>query len=202
MDVLSRNRLAVSRGLARPMACAWVLAALALSACAISPPHAAAQLELESVAEYQVKAAFLFSFAKFVDWPDSSFADAQAPIVIGVLGDNPFGDDLDRLVAGQTVKNRSIRIGKHRFGDDLRACHILFISESEHTRVPQVLASLQGASVLTVSDIDGFAKGGGVMQFILEEDRVHFVVNLDSATRAKLKINSKLLALAQVIGTK
>ena len=152
--------------------------------------------------EYQVKAAFLFNFAKFVEWPESSFADARAPIVLGIVGDNPFGDDLDRIVTGQMVKGRTIHISKYRSGDDLRACHILFISESEHARVPQILASLQGASVLTVSDIDGFAKGGGVMQLILEEDRVRFAVNLDSATRAKLKINSKLLALAQVTGTK
>jgi hypothetical protein len=200
MDVLSRNRLGALRGPARSFVYRWALAAMILSAYALSPSRVAAQAE--SVAEYQVKAAFLFNFAKFVDWPESSFADARAPIVIGILGDSPFGDDFDRIVTGQLVKGRTIRISKYRFGDDFRSCHILFISESERARVPQILASLQGASVLTVSDIDGFAKDGGVMQFILEENRVRFAVNLNSATRAKLDINSKLLALAKVIGAK
>jgi hypothetical protein len=198
MDVL-RLKQRVLPGVASLRVYERLFAVMILSAYTISAPRVAAQSDL---GEYDVKAAFLFNFAKFVDWPDASFADARRPIVIGALGENPFGDGLDRIVAGQTVKGRTIRIDKYRFGDDLRACHILFISESEQAHVPKILASLQGANVLTVSDIDGFAKGGGVVQFVLEENKVHFVINLDSATRAKLKINSKLLALAQVIGTK
>jgi hypothetical protein len=149
--------------------------------------------------EYEVKAAFLFNFTKFVEWPDGSFEDAHAPIVIGIIGDDPFGDGLIRIVAGQKVQGRAIVIIKYRRGDDLRRCHILFISASERQHSAQILVGLKDASVLTVSDLDGFAAAGGVMQFVMEENRVRFVVNLDAATQGKLRVSAKLLALAQVV---
>ncbi|OLC94498.1 MAG: hypothetical protein AUH86_14365, partial [Acidobacteria bacterium 13_1_40CM_4_58_4] len=145
------------------------------------------------------KAAFLFNFTKFVEWPDRSFEDAHAPIVIGIIGDDPFGDSLLRIVAGQKVQGRAIVIIKYRRGDDLRHCHILFISGSERQHSAQILTSVQPASVLTVSDMDGFADAGGMMQFVMQENRVRFVVNLDVATQNKLRVSAKLLALAQVV---
>jgi hypothetical protein len=149
--------------------------------------------------EYEVKAAFLFNFTKFVEWPDGSFDDSHSPIVIGIIGDDPFGDSLTRIVAGQKAQGRAIVIMKYRRGDDLRRCHILFVSASERQHSAQILAGLQGAGVLTVSDIDGFADAGGVMQFVMQENRVRFVVNLDAATQGKLQVSAKLLALAQVV---
>ena len=158
---------------------------------------AAAQSDPPS--EYEVKAAFLFNFTKFVEWPDGSFNDPHAPIVIGIIGDDPFGDSLVRIVAGQQVQGRSVVIRKARFGEDLRHCHVLFISASERQRSAQILAGLRDASVLTVSDIDGFAEAGGSMQFVMQENRVRFLVNLDAATQSKLRVSAKLLALAQVV---
>ena len=149
--------------------------------------------------EYEVKAAFLFNFTKFVEWPDGSFNDPHAAIVIGIIGDDPFGESLIRIVAGQKAQGRAIAIIKYRRGDDLRRCHILFISASERQHSVQILASLRDATVLTVSDIDGFAEAGGAMQFVMQENRVRFVVNLDAATQSKLRVSAKLLALARVI---
>ena len=141
----------------------------------------------------------MFNFTKFVEWPEGSFNDPAAPIVIGIIGDDPFGDSLMRIVAEQTVQGRWIVIRKERFGDDLRRCHVLFISTSERQHSAQILTSLRDASVLTVSDIDGFAEAGGAMQFVTEENRVRFVVNLDAARQSKLRVSAKLLALARVI---
>jgi len=173
----------------------WFL--FALAAGVLFRTIGAAQSDQPS--EYEVKAAFLFNFTKFVEWPDRSFDDSHAPIVIGIVGDDPFGDSLLRIVAGQKAQGRAIIIIKYRRGDDLRRCHILFISASERQRSPQILAGLRDASVLTVSDMDGFADAGGVMQFVMQENRVRFVVNLDAATQGKLRVSAKLLALAQVV---
>jgi hypothetical protein len=149
--------------------------------------------------EYEVKAAFLFNFTKFVEWPDASFSDPHAPILLGIIGDDPFGESLTSIIAGQKVDGRTIVIQKHRYGDDLRHCHILFVSASERSHVAPILASVQTAGVMTVSDIDGFAEAGGLMQFVIEENRVRFVVNLDVAKQSKLRVSAKLLALARVV---
>ena len=125
MDVLSLKPFAALCGLVRPVLCICALAAATWGAGTNGLPPAKAQSE--GLAEYQVKAAFLFNFVKFVDWPESSFADARAPIVLGILGENPFGDDLSNIVNGQLVKGRSIRVGQFKFGDDLRACQIVFV---------------------------------------------------------------------------
>lgn len=173
----------------------WIL--FALIAGAFVCAFAVAQSDQPS--EYEVKAAFLFNFTKFVEWPENAFLDPHAPIVIGVIGEDPFGESLVRIVAGQKAQSRSIEIVKYRHGDDLRHCHVLFVSASERQRSAQILAGLQESSVLTVSDIDGFAEAGGAIQFVIQENRVRFVVNLDVATQNKLRVSAKLLALARVI---
>ena len=150
--------------------------------------------------EYEVKAAFLLNFAKFVEWPDSSFDGPQAPIIFGVIGgDHELAFNLRRISAGQRVQGRDIVVREARFGDDVRRCHVLFVSASERQRAAQILAGLQDASVLTVSDIDGFAEAGGAMQFVTEDNRVHFIVNLSAATQSKLRVSAKLLALAHLV---
>jgi hypothetical protein len=173
----------------------WFLFALVAGAlfCNIAPAQS------DQPSAYEVKAAFLFNFTKFVEWPENAFVDPRAPIVIGVIGDDPFGESLVRIVAGQKAQGRGIEIAKYRYGDNLRRCHVLFISASERQRRAPILASLQEASVLTVSDIDGFAEAGGAIQFVVQENRVRFVVNLEVATQSKLRVSAKLLALARVI---
>src|ERR1700730_6271018 len=134
----------------------WILSALMVGAfvCAI----AAAQSDQPG--EYDVKAAFLFNFTKFVEWPENAFVDSHAPIVIGVIGDDPFGESLVSIVAGQKAQGRGIEIVKYPHGYNRRRCYLLFINASERQRRAPNLASLQEAGVLKVSDIDGFAEAG------------------------------------------
>jgi hypothetical protein len=195
MDILKRTRHYLGLTF-DARAAGWLLAAslAGLSLCSI------AFAQSDQPSEYQLKAAFLFNFTKFVEWPYSSFEDSQSPIVLGIVGDDPFGDDLARIIAGQKVQGRSLAIRKERWGDDLRGCHVLFISASELDHSARILGGVRSASVLTVSDMEGFAEAGGVIQFVTQENRVRFVVNLDAATQKKLRLSAKLLALARVIG--
>ena len=158
------------------------------------------QAQSDQANEYDVKAAFLFNFTKFVEWPDRAFDGPGAPIVMGVVGDSPFGDSLTRITAGQKVQGRDIVIRNSRRGDDLRRCQVIFVSAGERAHWTQMVTNLQSANVLTVSDMDDFAESGGVIQFVTQEQRVRFIVNLDAATRNGLHLSAKLLALAQVIG--
>jgi len=163
----------------------------------IAAPDGLAQ---QGLSEYQVKAAYLFNFLKFVEYPSASFADPLAPIVIGVVGDDPFGSALPQVVIGKTVQGRDLVIRVYRIGEDLRGAHILFISASERKKIPMILSSLRGSSVLTVSDTAGFLDAGGMIQFLNEDSRVRFAINVDATSRAKLKMSSKLLTLAKVVG--
>ena len=154
----------------------------------------------EALPEYQVKAAYLFNFLKFVEYPSESFADPLAPIIIGVVGEDPFGRALPQVVTGKTVQGRDLVIHVYRAGEDLRGAHILFISPSEKKRLPTILSSLRDSSVLTVADTEGFLEAGGMIQFLYENNRVRFAINVDATGRAKLKMSSKLLSLARVVG--
>ena len=146
--------------------------------------------------EYQIKAAFLFNFAKFVEWPPEAFADANSPLVIGVLGENPFGDDLERTIRGKTINNRPLVIKEFRSPAEATNCHILFISTSEKQRLPEILKSLHGTSVLTVGETDRFTETGGMINFVTEGNKIRFQINVEAAKSAGLKVSSKLLSLA------
>jgi hypothetical protein len=174
-----------------------VLLALLASFHIVTAPNARSQ---DAPPEYQVKAAYLFNFLKFVEWPDDAFADSLAPMVIGIVGDDPFGSALPQVVIGKTVQGRDLVIRKYHPGENLRGASILFISASEKKRLPQILASLHGSSALTVADMDGFLDEGGMIQFLSENDRVRFAINVDATSRARLKVSSKLLSLARVAG--
>jgi hypothetical protein len=151
----------------------------------------------DSVSEYQVKAAYVFNFLKFVQYPTDAFADPLAPLIIGVLGDDPFGSALPQVVIGKTVGGRDLVIRIYHPGEDLHSAHILFISSSERKRLPAIFSSLHGSSVLTVGDTTGFLEAGGMIQFLSESDRVRFAINVDAASRARLKLSSKLLEPGQ-----
>jgi hypothetical protein len=154
----------------------------------------------QALPEYQVKAAYLVNFLKFVEYPNESFAYSHAPIVIGVVGDDPLGNALPQLVVGKTVQGRDLAIRMYHRGEDLRGAHILFISSSEKRLLPSILSSLRGSSVLTVADTPGFLDAGGMIQFLNEDGRVHFAINVDATSRANLKMSSKLLSLAKLVG--
>ncbi|HEY2037582.1 MAG TPA: YfiR family protein [Steroidobacteraceae bacterium] len=144
----------------------------------------------------QVEAVFLFYFSQFVDWPPRAFADERSPIVIGVLGNDPFGGALDQAVAGEQVNGRPIVVRRLKSIDDAAACHILYISSSESPQLPQILSTLKGRSVLTVSDLDHFVQSGGMIRFALVDEHVRLFINAHAAQAAGLTLSSKLLRAA------
>lgn len=148
--------------------------------------------------EYQIKAVFLFNFAQFVKWPSSSFIHADEPFRIGVLGDDPFDGFLDETVRGEKVAGHSLVIQRYDRVEDVQGCQILFISRSESQRMGSILARLKGRNILTVGDTGEFIKSGGLIGFFMEENKIHFKINLQAAKRAHLSISSKVLRLAEV----
>lgn len=149
--------------------------------------------------EYKVKAAFLYNFAKFVEWPGEALSDEGSPIVIGIVGADPFGSALDRTIKGQTAQGRPLAVRRLKSGQDLKGCHILFISASETRRIPQILDGIRGSSILTVSEVEQFAHIGGIINFFIEQNKLRLEINVDTAGRARLKISSKLLSVAKVV---
>jgi len=161
--------------------------------------HAERSFGPPSHSEYEVKAAFLYNFAKFVEWPAEAFLDGNEPILVCIVGRDPFGDILNQTLLGKTVNGKPVIIQRGGITQDMRFCHIVFISSSERKRLAQIMQRLNGASVLTVSEIEGFAELGGIINFTLEGNKVRFEINVTSAERARLRISSKLLALAKAI---
>jgi len=146
--------------------------------------------------EYQLKAAYVFNFAKFVEWPPEAFAETNSPIVIGILGENPFGTDLERTIGNRTISNRSLAIREIRSLAEATNCHLLFISRSERKRLPKTIQGLRGASILTVGETERFTEAGGMIEFVPQGNKIRFLINNDAARSAGLKISSKLLSLA------
>ena len=155
----------------------------------------------DEFSEYQVKAAFLCNFAKFVEWPAGAFPTGNSPVSICILGDNPFGDSLDKAVAGQLVNGRPLVVRNVASLKEAGNCHMVFVCPSVQSHFTQIIGSLQGKSVLMVADTDTFAEEGGMIQFYLENSRVRFEVNVNACARSHLKISSKLLALAKIVTT-
>ena len=149
--------------------------------------------------EYELKAAFLFNFANFVNWPADAFARPDAPFVIGVVGADPFGPTLEQVLNGQRWNGRPIVIERFSRPQEIRAVHVLFISESEKQRWPEVQAATGPASVLTVSDMRDFCALGGMIEFVPEHNKLGFNMNIGAASKARLTVSSKLLKLASVV---
>lgn len=152
----------------------------------------------QSNKEYQVKAAFLLNFIRFVDWPPASFSSEQAPIVIGVLGTNPFGKYLNEIITDEKIGGRSLIIQQYQSITDIKSCHILFINKAETEYLSQVPEVLKGKDILTVSDAPSFLKQGGMILFFTRSNKIQFQVNLDAVKKTKLDISSKLLRLAEI----
>lgn len=148
----------------------------------------------------QVEAVFLFNFTQFVDWPTQAFAGPGSPIVIGVLGSDPFGAALDQVVRGEVVNGHPLVVHRAQHIEELTDCQILFISRSERARLAPILATLKGRNVLTVSDLDEFANEGGMICFVLIDNKVRLRVNLEPTKAAGLTLSSKLLRFAQLVG--
>ncbi len=183
--VSGRQRGRQPRFAAVAIAIAWAL---------LSFPNARTQPSAPS--EYEVKAAYLYNFGRFVQWPAKATAAGDDSFGICVLGEDPFGPALHATIAGETIGGKSIVVRRISKSEQAVNCRILFISSSEDRQLKEILAALDKTCVLTVSDMPQFARRGGMVQFILEENRVRFQVNLAIAERAGLTLSSQLLKLA------
>jgi hypothetical protein len=168
--------------------------ALSLCVLEVIPVRVAA----EAMSEYQLKAAFLVNFGKFIDWPEPGFSSGTVPFVIGVVGDDPFGDDLDEAIKGKQIGAHPIVARRISSGGDMSGIELAFIGSSEKTRLADTLRRLNSSSAVTVSDIDRFCDAGGIIAFVVDNNRIRFEVNLEAAQKRNLKISSKLLSLALI----
>jgi hypothetical protein len=165
----------------------------------LSPAPLSAQAQSPASLEYQVKAAYLLNFTKFVEWPATAFSAPDTPITICVLGEDPFGPALDRIVEGESVNGRAVRARRSVPEANPQGCHVVFISRSERTAIAQIVSDLRGSRVLTVSEVPGFAGAGGMIDFIIEEGKVRFYINAAAAQAAGLTLSSRLLRVASAI---
>lgn len=181
---------------AGPRGAAQGIVAAGISALALlAPSGPSLRAQGVQAAEYHVKAVFLFNFAQFVDWPPAAFADSEAPFVICILGDDPFGDFLDQTVRGEQFHGRAFAVRRYKSADEIKTCQILFISEQG---TEAVLGRLKDRPVLTVSDDQGFAERGGMIRFITDRGRIKLEINPTAAEAANLTISSKLLRVAEI----
>ena len=149
--------------------------------------------------EYQVKAAFLFHFAQFVDWPPEAFKDAASPLTYCTAGEDPFHGALDASLNGKMIGARAVRVIHFRQVQEIQGCQIVFLGTPEKKLISAMLANLRASPILTVGESEDFVQGGGMIGFFLEGNKVRFDINLDAAERAKLKISARLLALAKIV---
>ena len=175
-------------------ACGLFLTALLLAASAPAATPASGVVEREQL----IKAAFVYNFARFVEWPVDSFEDPRSPFLLGVLGQDRFGGWLASL-QGKQVRRRDLQVVWFETPAAIEHCHLLFIGSSDSAEVAEILAFLEGASVLTVGDMKGFADQGGMINFTIRKNKVRFQVNPLAAERAGLTISSRLLTLAEIV---
>jgi YfiR/HmsC-like len=151
------------------------------------------------LSEYDAKAAFLFHFAQFVEWPAEAFKDAGSPLTYCTIGEDRFHGALDESVNGRSVTGRPLRVMHLKQQEHIEGCQVLFVASGERKRLEEMLASTHGQPVLTVGESEHFAQAGGMIGFCLEEKKVRFEINLDAASSAGLKISAKLLSLAKTV---
>ncbi len=167
-----------------------------------APESIAQTSDSSDSSEYLIKAGFIYNFAKFVEWPATAFAQPDSPIVIGILGTDPFGNLIDRIVENKKIGARGFVVKRLKWGADLkelRECKILFVGDSGKAHVDELVQIVKTLPILTVGETPGFAERGGVIRFVLEDNRVRFEINVEAARQADLTISSRLLTLARII---
>ena len=185
---MRRNSLELARHLDR------IVAGLLVATLAVALlPGPAPGAERGSVLEYRVKAAFLYNFAKFTEWP----AQDTGPIVLGVLGQDPFGAILDQTVEQKTINGRQVVIRRFSFVPLAKECHIVFVGTSEKARFAEILPKLASLGILTVGERRGFLQSGGMVEFVVEDNNVHFEINPETVRRAGIHVSSNLLKLSR-----
>lgn len=190
--------MTTARAISLPLARSFVLLMLAVLMPAM---WGVSSLSAEEVVvpEYQVKAAFLYNFAKFTEWPTNAFAATNSPFVIAVLGRDPFGKNLDEIVKDKQLAGRAVVVRRYRRLEDVGDCHVLFTLEGDAERQKEIFHFLERRPVLTVGEGEGFAARGGVVRFFKEDKRVRFEINVAPAKAAGLQMSSRLLRLAVIV---
>jgi YfiR/HmsC-like len=176
--------------------CVRIFLLLALLAAVVRPPEIRAQNGGQR--EYEIKAGYLYNFINYIDWPAEALPPAGGTITLGIVGETPYAAAFD-LLNGKQIKGRKLVVKQVASTNDLEQCQIVFICVSEKARLPEYLGQLKDAKLLTVSEIDGFAEQGGVINFISERNKVRFEINPEAARRAGLTISSELLKLAKLV---
>ena len=180
---------------------AWIrntlLTVASLLAFALVPGEAQAQPGPSR--EYQLKAVFLFNFLQFVDWPTSAFDSLNQSIAICILGPDPFGAELDAVIAGERINGRPIEVRRLVDVGPAANCHLLFVNVQSRQGLRRALEQLRGHPVLTVSDVTAFSGEGGMIEFVRQEDRIRLRVNLRAASEARLRLSSKLLRRSEIV---
>lgn len=171
-------------------------ALIVLAAWALSPSWLGSAAPLPT--EYQTKAMFLYNFAKFVEWPSQAFSNVSSPIIVAVVGNDALAEILDHALGGKLVQGRRLLVKRWTPRQGNLYCHILFISSSVRDRLPEIMQYVC-FGVLTVGETDYFVQRGGMINFILSEDRLQFEINQKTAESAGLKISAKLLSLAKTV---
>ncbi len=161
---------------------------------------APAEVKPRPTREYDLKAAFLFNLAKFVEWPVEAFGDADTPITICILGEDPFGRSLDEIVSNESVRNRELVVRRYRDMKKVAACHILFVNLSRPADLQGLRTYLEDKPVLTVGETEEFVDHSGIIRFVMVGNKVRLRINIEAARAARLTISSKLLRLAEVVG--
>ena len=182
----------------RRRGCLWLLLALWVTVSG----SVVAGAESPAPTVHQVQAAFLFNFTKFVTWPDDAFQRSGNTLVIGVLGEDPFGVVLEETIRDKTIMGKKLAVKRFVSIQDAVHSHILFLSSSEESHLPHLLKVLEKTTVLTVSDMEDFAERGGMIAFTVEDQKVRFNINVEAVERAGLKMGSQLLKLARIVSDK
>jgi hypothetical protein len=172
------------------IALAWLLMAASFLA--------AAQTESRT-AEVRIKAAFLYKFAEFVQWPPAAFVDPSTPFVIGIVGADDVASELERVVSDRTVQGRALSVRRLRRGDAFGGIHVLFIGQTESARLGEILAGAKGQAILTVTESDNGLGAGSMINFVPVEDKIRFDIAVPPAERGQLRISARLLAVARKV---
>lgn len=159
-------------------------------------------IRAQTPSEYQIKAAFIYNFLQFVEWPPEALPETNSPVIVTILGDDPFGRALDTVFANKLIAGHPVKVDRIKNFGPNHPCHVLFVSNSERDRVTQILAMIGDRSIFSISDIEGFANRGGILDFVTEQKKFRFEINVAATKRARLQVSSKLLRLARIVGKK
>jgi len=172
-----------------------LIALILLTACSAAEGPA----QHDSGLEYKFKAAYLYNFLQFIEWPETAFATKSSPVVIGIFSQDPLARELGQLVEGESINGRKIIVQNYRTTRNIKECNVIFIPGSQEGQIGTILSALDDLSVLTVSEVEGFAQNGGAINFYVQDNKLRFEINPDVLKKVNLKASSRLLRLARIV---